>query len=164
MAGAAFTTPLRIVTAEGISPSFPVKSAEVVNVGELVGLDTNGDIVVAGKGTAQALGVFIPTDTTYGSGSTFTGTSTGSIKGSFARRARVSGFSQTSGTRVFLGAVSSGGANNYSFTNPVAGGAVAADYVQSVGWVEENGDIVNVEVDQTPLGYQAAGNSFVALK
>lgn len=162
MAGAAFTTRLTVANPQECSPMFSVKQAEILNVGELASIDSNGQLVVAGKGTAVAHGVFIPND--GGTATAFTGTATGSVNGFLARRAVVGGFTGlTPGGRVYLAAVSSGGANNYTQTAPNTGGAVAGDFVQCVG-IAISSTQVQVNVDMAPLGYQALGTSLAALK
>lgn len=162
MPGAAFTNRLRIQNLEDCSPMFPVKNAEILNVGELASIDSNGEIIVAGKGTAVAHGVFVPDSA--GSETVFTGTANKSVRGFLARRALVSGFTGlTIGGRVYLGTLSTGGAHNYSQTPPNAGGAVAGDFVQCVGVAVSSSDVM-VNVDLTPLGYQAVATSFATIR
>ena len=157
MPGAAFTTRLRVANPDGCTPLYSVKNAEIVNVGELCGLDSNGNIVVAGKNGVIPVGVFVADS--HGTASTFTGDSTGSVKGFLARRAVVSGFTGlTIGGRVFLANTSTGGNNNYTQTTPNTNG----DKVLTVG-IAISSTEVQVNLDQTPLAYQTAASSVATI-
>jgi hypothetical protein len=120
MAGAALTTPLAVVDKFDVLGTFSVKSAEVVNEGDLVSLDSNGQVVVANATSAgvQAMGVAFMVGDDAAAGTTYvTGVAALTKKVGIARQARVSGFSSlTVGGRVYLDAAPTGGADNYKQT------------------------------------------------
>lgn len=159
MAGAALTTPLTVKQAFDVSPLYPIKSAEVVNEGDLVGLDSNGQIVVASKTQAAvviALGFALFTDE-HGTATTKTGVAGLTVKCAIARRGRISGFSGlTVGGRVYLDAAPTGGADNYWQTTTFAFNV--NDQIQQVGRAISATEI-EVNVDQTLIGYQTVATT-----
>lgn len=140
-----------------------IKTAEVINAGDLVGMDTNGLIVNASKtqsAIVKALGcAFFPTDNTTNNVRTGDGT----LKCAIARHAIIQGATSTmvpglgKGKPVYLGAIGTTSVSNYTCTLTTTNG----DAIQEVGYVSDDGVTMEIFVFQSGFQYQTAGNSTV---
>jgi len=165
MAGAAQTTPM-ILTEPTLcfKKNFLIKNAEIVNEGDLVGMDTNGFVVVASKTAGsiiKALGVAF----FEGNNSTITSrTGDGTTQRcSIARYGLMLNANTTlvpglaKGAPVYLGPVPTSTVSNYTCNLTSTNG----DAIQQVGWVSDDGTTLEIFVVEAGLKYQTAGNSTV---
>jgi len=177
MAGAALTTPYQVQKPDLMfMENYLVKTSEVINYGDLVGVDTNGLVVNASK-TASAIvvprGVAIAIANDAATSGTANSTQTsvtgdGTIRVGIARMATITrqgtalnttivpGLAK--GAAVYLGAIGTSTVSNYTCTKTTTNG----DALLQVGWVTADG--LSLEIgpfDTTFLNYQTAGNSVV---
>jgi hypothetical protein len=97
MAGAAIAAPYRVQKVFNVFYKGPIKSAEVVNHGDLGSLDSSGDIVAASKtqgATVKAMGVIF-FDDEHGGASSRTGNAAGTVTASLAMGAVLTGINST---------------------------------------------------------------------
>lgn len=139
----------------GMGQMFPIKSAVVVSPGDLVAIDSNGQVVLADMNTgpvdAHGFAVF-PDD--LGNGGARTGVAALTVKCAIARQGIVNGLSSlTIGGNIYL----SGTAGGYTGT----GTTTNAELRQVVG-VAIAADTVEVEVRVNDLKAQTAGTTQVA--
>lgn len=165
MAGAVLGTPLNIQGPAEMFFSNPlIKLAEIVNEGDLVGLDTNGFVVVASKTTGaivKALGaaLFVGNNSTV---NVRTGDGTAMPSG-IARKCRIYGINSTTvpglgkGKPVFLGPVTTTTVSNYTCNQTTTNG----DALQLVGYVSPDGTYLEIDFTLSGFMYQTAGNSTV---
>ena len=141
MAGATLSPPLTWSRPPSdILGRFPIKSGEIVNQGDLVALDSNGQVVVATKTGPRALGVAL-LDDEYGGFTSHTGVGGLTVFASIARRAKIGGFTSTSlpgtqtiGNNVYLGPVTSATVSNFGMAGPGVSYALTPnDIFQCVG-------------------------------
>lgn len=165
MAGAALTTPYNFSEPELIGQDNAlIKSAEIVNQGDLVATDTNGFVVQATKttgGVIQAEGVaFWPDENSTVTSRTGDGTT---IRCAICRIATILNVNSTlvpglgKGKRVYLGPVGTATVSNYTCTQTTTNG----DALQHVGYVSADGTKLYIFVAQAGLIYQTSGNSIV---
>ena len=112
MAGAAITAPMTLVDPQGVfKRTVAIKSAEVINQGDLVNIDTNGQVIAASK-TASAVVVaswiaFFNDEN--GMATSRTGVAGLTVKTGLCKRARLKNATSTlvpsldEGLKVFLG-------------------------------------------------------------
>ena len=144
--------------------SYLIKTSEVVNEGDLVGLNTSGLIVVANATTTivKALGLAFfngnngPGGAQTGDGST--------VYSTIARQGYVGPMttalvpSLAAGLPVYLAAAPNGTHSNFTCVFP----AVNGDAIQQVGYVDADGVTLIIDVDaNSELKLQASGNSIV---
>lgn len=165
MAGAILGTPLNIMGPAEMFFSNPlIKLAEIVNECDLVGVDTNGFVVVASKTQAaivKALGaaLFVGNNSTN---NVRTGDGTTILCG-IARKCRVYNVNSTTvpglgkGKPVFLGPVTTTTVSNYTCTQTTTDG----DELQHVGYVSPDGTYLEIDFTLSGFKYQTAGNSTV---
>lgn len=167
MAGAAYTTTVPILkNPRGVLGTFPIKSAEIINSGDLVALDVNFQVVVASKTQsaiieAQGIAYF---EDENGTVSSRTGVAGLTVKCGICKQARITNLNSTlvpalagGGTKkVFLGPVPTATVSNYTCTQSTT----AADKLQCVGQVVSNTEI-EVDVNYSLLAYQAAATTTV---
>lgn len=165
MAGAILGTPLNLQGPSDLFFADPlIKSAEIVNECDLVGLDTNGFVVVASKtqsAIVKALGLamFVGNNSTY---NVRTGDGT-TQKSGIARKARIYNVNSTTvpglgkGKPVFLGPVTTTTVSNYTCTQTTTNG----DALQHVGYVSADGTYLEIDFTLSGIQYQTAGNSTV---
>lgn len=165
MAGAAFTTTVpQLLGAWEWIGNYPIKSAEIVNQCDLVGVDSNGQIVVASKtagSVVAAIGVAVFDDDHSGVASR-TGVAGLTVLASVYRRARIGNLNSTlvpsitkAGLPVLLGPVSTATVSNYT----CAISTTNTDEVQPVG---ASINATTIEVCVAHGGFmkaQTAGNS-----
>lgn len=138
----------------GSGIQFPIKSGSVINQGDLVAIDSNGQVVLADKDTGPvgAHGfAFFPDE--LGPAAARTGVAALTVKCAIARRGVLNGFtSLTIGANAFL----SGTAGGYTTTAP----STNADVYQCVG-VATAADTIDVIVQPPLFKFQTSGNSTV---
>ena len=170
MAGAAITAPMIFVApAAGFNPRMvPIKSAEVINQGDLVGIDTNGQMVAASKtqgAIVPAQGIaWFPDE--LGMATSRTGVAGLTVKAAICRRCKLKSATSTlvpsldQGLRVYLGPVPTSTVSNYT----CAKSTTVADHLQTVGWVEDDGTTLEIDVTNTGMGivYQASASTNIA--
>lgn len=164
MAGAAYTAgPLLVSHPSDFVGSFPIKSGEIINEGDLVGVDSNGQMVVATKAATavRALGAAFFDDANGTGDTTRTGVAALTVRASIARKMRIRGLTTSivpalnNGLPVFLGEVPDGTASNYTCTRSTTD----TDAIQQVGFARSATEIdVQVEGAMDFL-YQTAANS-----
>lgn len=150
MAGAAFTAPFQVSHPRNWVGNFPIKSAEVVNQGDLVGVDTNGQIVVATKASTpvRPLGVAFFDDANGTGDFVRTGVAALTVRASICRECRISGLNSTlvpsldDGLPVFLGELPDGTTTNYT----CAQSTTATDAIQQVGFAR-SATAIDVQVE-----------------
>lgn len=167
MAGAAFTAPFQVSHPSDFVGNFPIKSGEIVNQGDLVGVDTNGQIVVATKATGgpiKAVGMAFFDDANGTGDFVRTGVAALTVKASVCRRARISGLNSTlvpsidDGLPVYLGEYPDGTASNYT----CAQSTTAGDKIEVVGYARSATAIeVDVECNTELLRQDAANTTIV---
>lgn len=166
MAGAVLAPGLTMTQPDGpflFQNDYLIKTSEIINEGDLVGMDSNGLIVQASKtqsAIVKALGfAFFPGNN--GTGNTRTGD--GVLKCAISRKGIILGATSTmvpglgKGKPVYLGAVGTTSVSNYTCTLTTTNG----DAIQEVGYVMDDGVTIEVFVFQSGFQYQTAGNSTV---
>lgn len=170
MAGATILSPMNLVDPGQVARrTVPIKSAEVINQGDLVFVDTNGQAVAASK-TASAVVpafwiAFFPDEN--GMATSRTGVAALTVSIGLCKRARLRGANSTlvpslaKGAKVYLGPVPTSTVSNYT----CAQSTTNTDKIQCVGCVEEDGTTLNIDVSAAgaEFVYQTAGNSVVGL-
>lgn len=162
------TVPLKVKNFQKITGPYAIKSAEVINHGDLVGIDTSEKVVVATKATGaviKAVGIAVFTDE-YAGNVVRTGNAGGTIKCSIARTAVIDGANLTStivpaingGLTVYMGEAPTATVSNYTCTQTSTNG----DGLQPVGFVDANLDLV-LDVSSAMFKYQTSGNSVVGV-
>lgn len=145
--------------------SFLIKNAEIINEGDLVGVDSNGFVVVASKTAGsiikpQGIAFFFDNN---GTGGARTGDGTTVLCG-ICRAARIGGITTTTvpslakGLPVYLGPTPTTSVSNYTCALTSTNG----DAIVPVGYVSSDGKFLDVTVDiNASLEYQTAGNSIL---
>lgn len=154
----------RVLQFEDYLGNYPVKSAEIINNGDLVGIDSNGQLVVASNAAGAviaAVGVFIMDDE-HGGATSRTGVAGLTVRGSVYKKARIGNLNSTLvpsitkvGLPVLLGPVPTATVSNYTCAIPTANTVE----VQPVG---QNVDATTIEVSVQMGGFlkaQTTGNS-----
>ena len=173
MAGAAMTTTSPLVTSpHGFIGEYPIKSGEIINNGDLVGMDTNGQVVAASKTQAanvKAKGIAFFDDDNSPGPAARTGVAALTVKCGICKKAKLkfsSAYAATqvpsiaAGLPVYLGPVPTATVSNYTCAQTTT----ANDLVQQVGFVDSDGLSVLAEViPNTDLKYQTAATTTVAL-
>ena len=149
MAGAAYAPLMTLVAPRDVIPGGIIKTSEVINEGDLVGMDSNGLIVVATNATAgiiKAIGMAFFEDNN-GTGGTRTGD--GTLRCSIARKGKLKGATSTlvpslgKGLPVYLTVVPTSTTSNYT----CALTSNAGDAIIQVGFVEADGTTLDINVD-----------------
>ena len=172
MAGVALTAPYSGLRPERYFFDNPlIKNGEVVNFGDLVGMDSNGFVVNASKTAGSvvfARGVAMPVDDnstdTYLTGD---GTTVRCAISRIAviKRTAANPLNSTivpglaKGARVYLGALGTATVSNYTCTQTSTNG----DGLQPVGFVDSSGLILEIDVMPNCIAYQTSGNSVVGV-
>jgi len=165
MAGAAYTTTIPILkNPRGVIGTFPIKSGEIINQGDLIALDSNFQVVVASKTQgaiieAQGVAYF---DDDNGTGGAKTGVAGLTVKCGMCKQARIANLNSTlvpalagGGTKkVFLGPVPTATVSNYTCTQSTT----PADKIQIVGQVVSATEI-EVDVNYSGFAYQTSTTS-----
>mgnify|MGYP001589048539 CR=1 FL=1 len=166
MAGAAITTPMIPVEPQGLAKrQVAIKSAEVINNGDLVAIDTSKKVVAASKTTGaivKALWIAYFIDE-HGMATSRTGNAAGTIKTGLCKKCRLKSANSTlvpsldEGLPVFLGPVPTSTVSNYT----CARSTTAGDKIEQVGSVEEDGTTLEIDLTGafTELLHQAAATS-----
>jgi hypothetical protein len=166
MAGAATTGAMLLTKPRKTRPTmYLIKTSEVINEGDLVGLDTNGLIVVASKtqsAIVKAIGLAFFADNN-GTGGARTGDGS-TVKCAIAEGALLLNANSTlvpslaKGAPVYLGPVPTSSVSNYTCALTSTNG----DAIQQVGFVDSDGTTLIIDVPQTSeLKYQTSGNSIL---
>lgn len=130
MAGAAIGTPYRVAKVFNIFYKGAIKSAEVINHGDLVSIDSSGFIVAASKtqgAIVKAMGVAI-FDDEHGGASSRTGNAAGTITASIAMGAVLTNVNSTlcpgltSEDTIYLGPVPTSTVGNITGTPSTTNG------------------------------------------
>lgn len=160
MAGATAAAARQVSKVRGVIGEFPIKSGEIINEGDLVGLDTNGQVVAASKtqgAVVKALGVAF-FDDNNGTGQTRTGVAGLTVKCGICKKCHISGLTGTlvpsidDGLPVFLGAVPTATVTNYT----CARSTTANDKIQQVGFATSPTEIEVDVIPETEFIYQSA--------
>lgn len=163
MAGAIATAARVVTKPRGIIGTFPIKNSEIVNAGDLVNLDTNGQVVVASKtqgAVVKALGIAFFEDEN-GTATYRTGVAGLTVKCGIAKKAHISNLTGTlvpsinNGLPVFLGAVPTATVTNYT----CARSTTANDKIQQVGFATSATEIEIDVVPESEFIYQSATTS-----
>jgi hypothetical protein len=167
MAGAVLAPGMQFVNPMDVLPRYLIKSAEVVNEGDLIGLDTNGFIVAASKtqgATVKAIGIAF-FDDNNGTFNTKTGDGT-TVYCSIAKRGKLLNATSTmvpslgKGLPIYLGPVPTTTVSNYTCAQSTTNG----DLLQEVGYVGQDGVTLHIRVDSiNMIKYQTSGNSVVGV-
>lgn len=164
MAGAPYTTTVpRVQYFEEFIGNYPIKSGEIINNGDLAGIDTNGQMVVASKTAGSvvvATGVAI-FDDEHGGAQARTGVAGLTVRASLYKRARIGNLNGTlvpsltkQGLAVLLGPTPTATVSNYTCAITTTN----TDEVQAVG-VSVDGSTIEVDVDPPFLKAQTAGTT-----
>jgi hypothetical protein len=169
MAGAAYTTTVpTLKNPRDVIGTFPIKSGEIINQGDLVALDSNFQVIAASKTQgaiveAQGIAFF---DDDNSTGGARTGVAALTVKTGICKKARIGNLTTTlvpalagGGTKkVFLGPVPTATVSNYTCTQSTTAG----DKIQLVGQVVSASEI-EVDINWSGLAYQAAATSTAVL-
>lgn len=166
MAGAAITAPMILVEPGlGLRRMVPIKSGEIVNQGDLVTVDTNGQVVVASKTQGAIVKAshiaYFPDEN--GMATSRTGVAALTVVCGLCKRARLKSATSTlvpsldNGLPVFLGPVPTSTVSNYTCALSTTNG----DKIQEVGFVEDDGTTLNIDMSgvQSELKYQTVSSS-----
>jgi hypothetical protein len=170
MAGTAITTPLTMIKPDQHSMvsnfDYLVKLNEVINAGDLVGLNSSGQVVVATNAAGaivKPLGVAYFDHDTIGL-SSVTGDGY-SVYCAICKKADLQNATATlvpglaKGAPVYLGAAPTSTVSNYTCTYPSVNGTAVVE----VGFVGADGTTLHINGPfVTSLQFQTAGNSTVA--
>lgn len=138
---------------------FPIKSAELVTQGDLVGVDSNGDVLLADMNAVVEAKGFAYFGGVHPGKTSATGTSVraNSPRVAIYREGKL-GFADegtlTNGARVYLSATPGG----YKFTQP----SVNNELIQEVGWAVSTSE-VQVMIRPPIIKFQTSGSSTAAL-
>lgn len=169
MAGAAWTsTPPLLTKPQKVRGGYPIKSGEIINQGDLVGLDTNGQVVAASKtggSTVKAIGIAFFDDDNSTAQAARTGVANLTVKCGICQQAGLkfsSAYAATQvpsinkGLPVYLGDVATGTVSNLTCAQTTTD----TDLVQEVGHVDADGLtlLLNVVLNND-FAYQNAANS-----
>jgi hypothetical protein len=168
MAGAITVPHMRVVEPKDIYPSLvPIKSAEVINEGDLVTINTSGQLIAASKtqgAIVKATWVaYFPDEN--GMAVSRTGVAGLTVKAGLCKKCRLKGADSTvvpsldEGLPVFLGPVPTTTVSNYTCARSTTNG----DKIQQVGDVEADGTTLRIDLSgvDTELIFQTSATSTV---
>jgi hypothetical protein len=146
MAGAIITKPMQVETPQDLGASYIIRTGEIINEGDLVGLDGNGLLVASLNGTfpTSPLGCAFfdsANASTYRTGD-------GVMKASIARRAKIRNANSTlvpglaKGAPLYLSLITTPTTSNYTCVPPSSQG----NNTLSVGYVDSDGTTLIVDV------------------
>lgn len=169
MAGAAITAPFIIAEPDDIVGAAPIKSAEVINNGDLVHVDTNGQVIAASKTQSAVVkaSYIAYFDDEHGMATSRTGVAGLTVKTALAKKAKIKNCNSTlvpaldNGLPVFLGPVPTSTVSNYTCTRSTTAG----DKIQQVGFVDADGTTLHIDLTNTftEALYQAAATTTIVL-
>jgi hypothetical protein len=146
MAGAIITKPMQVETPQDLGASYIIRTGEIINEGDLVGLDGNGLLVASLNGTfpTSPLGCAFfdsANASTYRTGD-------GVMKASIARRAKIRNATSTlvpglaKGAPLYLSLITTPTTSNYTCVPPSSQG----NNTLAVGYVDGDGTTLIVDV------------------
>lgn len=169
MAGFALVSPGNTVIPDEIIGNFLVKSAEIINNGDPVGIDSSGFVVCASKtqgAIVKCIGFAIMLDDLSGGTATYVTGDGSTVYIGICRKCKVIGVNSTlvpslaKGLPVYLGAVGASAGTVSALTCALT--TTAGDSIEELGFVMPNGTDLWLEAPQfNGLKYQAAATTTV---